>query len=223
MNLPNYLGRSFFKWLSSFVVALFPNRKLDQISFHGQNAVANFFTVKMHFRLISTEGSRLQSLNFFNSFAQVVSLFFPLTKFVFLFFPLTHSLPGVSTDSCCSYEINPLIFWINQIWVIGSSYNGIFATKCKRRRQPWNCTVLICFCLLTCFFPSFGLFFVVETFPDLLKTISLFCFCLLTCLLSLFKSFPRQGGLIGTRDFGLAGADLEINDSWELNSFINFI
>ena len=63
------------------------------------------------------------------------------------------------------------------------------------------------------FFPELWAFSVVETFPDLLKTVSLFCFCLLTCLLSLFKSFPRQGGLIGTRDFGLAGADLEINDS----------
>ena len=58
-----------------------------------------------------------------------------------------------------------------------------------------------------------AIFSFIETFPDLLKTVSLFCFCLPTCLLSLFKSLPRQGGLIGTRDFGLAGADLEINGS----------
>ena len=205
MNLPNYLGRLFFKWLSSFVVALFPNRKLDQISFHGQNAVEYFFTVKMHFRLISTEGSRLQSLNFFNSFAQVVSLFFPLTKFVFLFFPLTHSLPGVSTDSCCSYEINPLIFWINQIWVIGSSYNGIFATKCKRRRQPWNCTVLICFCLLTCFFPSFGLFFCCWNVSRSLKNyfVVLFLFAYLSP--ELVQIIPQAGRVDRNQGFWLGG------------------
>ena len=64
------------------------------------------------------------------------------------------------------------------------------------------------------FFPElWSIFSLVETFPDLLKPVSMFCFCLPTCLLSLFKSLPRQGGLIGTRDFGLAGADLQINDS----------
>ena len=91
-------------------------------------------------------------------------------------------------------KINPLIFWINQIWVIGSSCNGIFATKCKRRRQPWNCTVLICFCLLTCFFPSFGLFFVVDTFPDLLKTVSLFWFVCLPVSWACSNHSPGRAG-----------------------------
>ena len=223
MNLPNYLCRLFFKWLSSFVLHFFPI----------ENWTKYLFTVKMQLQIFSrskcisaklaqralacsrsTFSTALRSLFPFSFLWQSLFSFSFLWHTHYQEFQQTHVVP---------MKINPLIFWINQIWVIGSSYNGIFATKCKRRRQPWNCTVLICFCLLTCFFPSFGLFFVVETFPDLLKTISLFCFCLLTCLLSLFKSFPRQGGLIGTRDFGLAGADLEINDSWELNNFINFI
>ena len=33
-------------------------------------------------------------------------------------------------------------------------------------------------------------------------------FILLTCLLIFLESFPKQGGVIGTRDFGFAGADL---------------
>ena len=102
-------------------------------------------------------------------------------------------------------KINPLIFWINQIWVIGSSYNGIFATKSKRRRQPWNCTVLICFCLLTCFSWALGYFFFCWNVSQSLKTCFNVLFLFANLSPELVQIIPQAGRVDRNQGFWLGG------------------